>query len=116
MKKITPLAFLSVLLMIGACSSSDSGEIATKTFTTELSETTLSFGNVEVTNTAEETFTVTNTGTEEISISNITTPEGFSVTPSSGSIAAGNSQTFTVAFTPTTISVFSGNMSITSNS
>lgn len=116
MKKFTPLVFLSVLLIISGCSSSDSGEIATKTFTTELSETTLSFGNVEVTNTAKETFAVTNTGTEEISISNITTPEGFTVTPSSGSITAGNSKTFTVAFTPTTLTVFSGNMSITSNS
>ena len=116
MKKFTPLVFLSVLLIISGCSSSDTGDIETKTFTTELSRTTLSFGNVEVTNTAKETFAVTNTGTEEISISNITTPEGFNVTPSSGSITAGNSKIFTVAFTPTESKTYNGNLVITSNS
>ena len=116
MKKITTTLLALITLIFCACSSSSSEDLETKTFTTLLSQTSLGFGNVEVAQTMNKNFTVTNTGTEEITISNITTPQGFTINTTSGSIVSGASKTFTVSFTPTTISTYNGNLSITSNS
>jgi agmatine/peptidylarginine deiminase len=99
-----------------------------------VSPTGLSFGNVTVNTTSNQTFTITNTGTATLSGS-ITTPfthyvvsvQRFSenrISPSgnreerntiSFDIAAGNNKVINVAFTPTAITSYNGNIVISHN-
>ncbi|WP_152287235.1 choice-of-anchor D domain-containing protein [Flavicella marina] len=115
MKKYTTV-FIAIFGALLVSCSSDNGEVETKTFTTQLSKTSINFGNVEVAEERKETFLVTNTGTQAITISNITAPTGFSVSPTSGTINSGDFINFTVTFIPNAIDIFNGNIVITSNS
>ncbi|MDH4233108.1 MAG: choice-of-anchor D domain-containing protein, partial [Nitrospirota bacterium] len=85
-----------------------------------VSPTTLSFGNqaVNVTS-ASQTVTISNTGTASLNVSGISNSNAtdFIVTAPATpfSVAAGGSQTFTMAFKPGSTGAKSTNVSITSN-
>ena len=106
-----------------------------------LNPTSLSFGSVTVNESSTKSFTISNTGTELLS-GTITTPyDQYVVTATSkddrenillrkktlqqskdktrGSInynvSAGGSQTFDIVFTPTAVTTYNGNITITSN-
>lgn len=86
--------------------------------TISVSPGSVSFGNISVGGSANQTMTVTNTGGAAVSISSITTAgAGYSV---SGftlpvSIPAGQSTTFTCKFAPTVAGSSIGGIAITSN-
>lgn len=70
------------------------------------------FGVVAQNATAEKTFTVTNNGSAALSV-NITTPTGFSVSPSTTiNVAAGESGQFTISMNTVTTGVKSGNVTL----
>jgi len=72
----------------------------------------LGFGNVQVGSRATRTLTITNSGNAALTVSSLTGPSGFSASWTSGSIAAGQSQIVTIAFSPTTAGNFSGNLTV----
>lgn len=82
------------------------------------STTTLSFGDVAVSNSATQTLTVTNTGTGAVNISQATlSGAAFSVvggTPS-GTLQVGQSASMQVQFSPTASGAASGTITITSD-
>ena len=84
-----------------------------------LSGTSLSFGNVAVSSSVQQTFTVSNTGTVVLNVTGITVTgtdaAQFSVNPASFNLSAGVSQTVTVTFAPTSTGAKSGTLSITHN-
>jgi hypothetical protein len=78
------------------------------------------FGVVNVGSTVSKTFTIENLGTQTLDLTGspfvICTGAGFSITSQPGSsISSGSSTTFTISFTPTSISTTNGNISIASN-
>ncbi len=85
--------------------------------TFSVNPTSLNFFNVGVGSTEELTLTVTNNGlTNPLVISDVagSIPE-FTVSPSNANIAPLASQIFTVSFTPTSGTVFNGNITFTHN-
>ncbi len=90
---------------------------------------TIEFGTILINTSAEDSFQITNPGTATL-IGNITAPNGFTVELSRGNtfnrdlsrwsgqpfiIAAGESETFTVTFTPTEFAVYDADLIITHN-
>lgn len=75
----------------------------------------LAFGNVTVGSTATAPMTISNSGTAELTITSVSYPTGFSGSFSSGTIAAGGSQTVTVTFAPTAAQSFSGSIVVSGN-
>ncbi|MDX2109851.1 MAG: choice-of-anchor D domain-containing protein [Verrucomicrobiota bacterium] len=75
----------------------------------------LAFGNLEVNQTATQTFTISNTGNTALVVSSVTYPGGFTGNFNSGSIAAGGSQLVTVTFAPTAAQSYSGVVTVNSN-
>jgi pimeloyl-ACP methyl ester carboxylesterase len=61
----------------------------------------LSFGNVEVGSTAQQSMSITNTSSQPLVVSSINYPTGFSGSWNSGTIAPGVSQVISVTFAPT---------------
>jgi Abnormal spindle-like microcephaly-assoc'd, ASPM-SPD-2-Hydin/CARDB len=81
-----------------------------------VSTTTLNVGNVTVGSTGAATFTITNTGTLALSISGITSSNpSFTISPATGTVAAGGSLTVTVTFAPTVVGPQAGALTILSN-
>jgi hypothetical protein len=84
-----------------------------------LNTNSLNFGDVIVGETMSQSVTVTNTGNvNALTITGVTSVEGFSVTPNPPAsypmiVAPGLSQTFSVAFTPSSDSLFFGNITFT---
>lgn len=76
----------------------------------------LAFGQVEVGQSRDATFTIANTGNTALAVSGMTVSGGLSThivaSWTSGSIAAGASQTVTVRFQPTAGGAFSGTVTI----
>lgn len=115
MKYLFPLITLILFSILSSCSTSSNEGISDKTFTTNLSTASLSFGSVEIATTQEETFSITNTGTETITITNIITPTGFSVKSTTETITTGSSKTFTVSFSPSEVKSYHGTITVVSN-
>ncbi len=78
---------------------------------------TLGFGNVNLSATADRTLTISNTGTDTLNVTGITSTNArFSVTSAASfSVAAGAQQTATVRFAPTAAGNQSGMLTIASN-
>src|SRR5207245_868717 len=77
--------------------------------------TTVDFGSVVVGQSADRSFTVTNTGGGTLTGAASTSAPFSIVAGGSFSLGAGASQVVVVRFTPTTVGVFSANVSFTSN-
>jgi len=77
--------------------------------------TTVDFGSVVVGQSADRSFTVTNTGEGTLTGAASTSAPFSIVAGGSFSLGAGASQVVVVRFTPTTVGVFSANVSFTSN-
>jgi hypothetical protein len=79
--------------------------------------TSLSFGNVQVGNTQTLSETLTNSGGSSVTITAATIPAPYSMSGMSlpATLAAGQTISFNVTFTPTTGGSANGNLSITSN-
>jgi hypothetical protein len=75
----------------------------------------MSFGNVVVGSTGTAILTISSTGSSALTVNSISYPNGFSGNWSSGTIAAGSSQSITVSFTPTAAQVYSGTIAVNSN-
>ena len=75
----------------------------------------LAFGNVTAGSTAQATLTIANSGTSTLTVSGLSYPPGFSGNWTSGTIAAGGSQTVTVTFAPTAATSYSGAITVTSD-
>lgn len=74
----------------------------------------LSFGNVIVGASAQQTLVISNTGNSTLTVTNISLPAGFSGS-FSGDIAAGASTNVTITFTPTDTIVYGGTVTVTSD-
>ncbi len=75
---------------------------------------TLVFGNVEVGQSATKTLTITNTGDSTLTVTGLAVPIGTAYTANwtSGTIAAGASQSVTITFAPTAIRIDSGSLTV----
>jgi HYDIN/CFA65/VesB family protein/all-beta uncharacterized protein len=117
--------FLTVSFLIGctACGSSSPSAPSSPPATTPTTAQTrvialsgsLAFGNVQVGGQPTLTFTIANTGNATLTISGVSITTGLSVFAAnwtSGTIAAGSSQTVTVQFVPTAAQTYSGTISI----
>jgi hypothetical protein len=77
----------------------------------------LQFGDVIVGEAPnQKSVTINNTGNSDLSITGITTPAGYTATPTSGTVAPGGSLNVQVTFTPTVPQDYNGNFSVNSNS
>jgi surface antigen len=74
----------------------------------------LAFGSVTVNSSAQSTLTIYNTGNSTMTVSSISYPSGFSGNWS-GTITAGNSQSVTVTFTPTSATSYGGTVTVNSD-
>ena len=80
-----------------------------------LTPATLAFGTVDVGDTLMKDVTIKNTGEESLDVTSITVPGGYSVAPMSLMVAAGDSATVTVTFTPTSGGAANGDLTVMSN-
>jgi hypothetical protein len=81
--------------------------------------TSLAFGSVATnTSSSSQAVKITNTGSATLNISGVSiSPSQFAVSgPTSTSIAAGSSASYSVTFSPTAVSAYSGTMSFSTNS
>jgi len=81
--------------------------------------TSLAFGSVATnTSSTSQAVKITNTGSATLNISGVSiSPSQFAVSgPTSTSIAPGSSATYSVTFSPTAVSAYSGTMSFSTNS
>jgi hypothetical protein len=117
--------FLTVSFLIGcaACGSSSPSAPSSPPATTPTPAQTriialsgsLAFGNVQVGAQPTLAFTIANTGNATLTISGVSITTGLSVFAAnwtSGTIAAGSSQTVTVQFVPTAAQTYGGTISI----
>jgi uncharacterized repeat protein (TIGR03803 family) len=82
---------------------------------TAVAKDTLSFGNIILGLSAQQTFTITNTGAATLTISNIDYGAGVTGNATSATLTSGNSTTVTVTFTPTTLGVVTAPITFTSD-
>ena len=79
-----------------------------------ISTSNLAYGIVTVGSSKQDTVTVTNNGTAALNISDVSsTNANFTVTPTSGSVAAGASEMFYITFSPASTEAKSGNIVFT---
>lgn len=84
----------------------------------KVSETFLEFENTKVGQSSQLDWTITNVGNAQLDVSSLTVPAGFSTDFSNWSpksLAAGESHTFKIFFTPTEAKTYSGKMVLKSN-
>ena len=74
----------------------------------------LTFGNVTVGTSTQNTLTISNIGNSTMTVSNINYPSGFGGNWS-GAISAGNSQNVTVTFSPTSATSYGGTVTVNSD-
>ena len=96
------------------------GEIAVSQATTNIfDEGYFNYGSVTAGTTSTATFTITNTGTSNLTLTNPITVSGTGFSLGTGfgttTIPAGGSTTFTVIFSPTASSTYTGNISFGTN-
>lgn len=75
----------------------------------------LSFGDVQVGNSSQLTYTITNTGNADLTVSSISYPSPVFTGNWSGTIAPGANHVVTVTFSPTEAIIYSGNVIVNSN-
>jgi hypothetical protein len=75
----------------------------------------LAFGSVQVGSSMTQTLWVVNNGNTNLGVSAIETPEGFSVSTQSFSVAAGSSNAVVVIFTPPAAGPFGGSVMVMSD-
>ncbi len=75
----------------------------------------LSFGSVAVGSSTTTIFTITNSGNDDLTVSSICCPSDFSTNYTSGVISPAASVTVTVTFTPSSMSSYSGSISVISD-
>jgi len=69
------------------------------------------FGSVVINDsTSTRVVTIENTGTADLNVTSFTLPTGYSITPTTATIAAGNSSNFTVTFAPTDTIIYAGTL------
>jgi hypothetical protein len=116
MKKIA--ALLTLLAAVSACSKSNNPNSPSNNTPTKIISLSgsLNFGNVNVGQSANLTFTISNTGNTTLTISGMTVNNGLSsvlgASWTGGSIAAGSSQQVTLQFAPTAAQVYSGTLTV----
>jgi hypothetical protein len=72
----------------------------------------LDFGDEVVGRTVTATMTITNSGTATLTVSGMTVPLGFTSSWTSGTIAAGGSQSVTIGFAPTAPGLYGGTLTV----
>ncbi len=114
-----PLVVLALATMVGCQGLTSSNKSTTQNNTNPgvvtVAPTSLSFGVVKVGNNQSLPATMTNTGGSTLQVTQVTaTGNGFSVSGLSLplTLAAGQSQGFTVIFTPTAVGTVNGNVAI----
>ena len=76
----------------------------------------LAFGNVQVGTSATRTLTINNSGNSTLTVSGINTGNGvFTVSQTSGTVAAGGSGTVTLTFTPSAATSYSSTLTVISD-
>jgi P pilus assembly chaperone PapD len=106
----------SIIFVHDASGSPDSVAVSGTGMAPEFSvaATSLTFGNVTVGSSSQDSVTVTNTGTSTLTISSVVSDNGeFSVVPGSGSIEPSGSQKFYVTFSPTSVGSKAGSIVFT---
>ena len=116
------VVLLAVASMLGCQGLSSSNKSSTTTSTTDtkpgevtVSPTSISFGIVDVGNTQSKPATMTNSGGSSLTVTKVTpSGAGFSVSGLSFplTLASGQSQGFTVIFTPASSGTVTGNLAI----
>jgi hypothetical protein len=116
------VVLLAVAMMLGCQGLSNSNKSSTTTSTTDpkpgevtVSPTSISFGIVDVGNNQSKPATMTNSGGSSLTVTKVTpSGAGFSVSGLSLplTLASGQSQGFTVIFTPTSSGTVTGNLAI----
>ncbi|WP_281980308.1 choice-of-anchor D domain-containing protein [Tenacibaculum mesophilum] len=85
----------------------------------DLSETALVFGNVEINQTKDATFTITNSGDADLEITGFeikgTNAANFSTSATTETLAAGETKTITVVFEPTNVGEKTASLEVTTN-
>jgi Abnormal spindle-like microcephaly-assoc'd, ASPM-SPD-2-Hydin len=95
-----------------------SGTGTTATLQLSVTPTTLNFGNVAVGATGTQTATLTNTGSSSVNIAQINVSGGgFATTGTAppSTLTAGQTATLSIAFSPASVSSFTGTLSVNSN-
>jgi hypothetical protein len=114
MKNLVLLLFTA--MFISSCSSSGDDEpMEQNTSTISLSTTSISFTDTKINETSDITFNINNTGNQIITFSSITAPDGYTPSPTSGTISSGANKTITLTFAPSEVKTYSGSIFITSN-
>src|SRR5438876_534775 len=101
MKRVL-LSFVVVVCVYSCSGSSSSPATPTATSTTRIIGLigSLAFGNVAIGQEATATLTITNTGNARLTVTGMTGPSAYTASWTSGSIAAGGSQSVTLFFDP----------------
>ncbi len=81
----------------------------------EVSPTSLDFGVVLLGGSTQRSFTIRNTGDADLTVTNITTPSGFTVDWTAGTIRPGDSVAVNVTFAPTQEISYTGAITILNN-
>ena len=116
--RVLALALLPFTIACGGGSSSPTSPSTTPPATTRVAGVSgnLAFGDVAVGSSRDLTYTITNTGNAVLTVTGTTISGGLSTQTSfswtSGTIAAGASQTVTVRFQPTTTGAYSGTVTV----
>lgn len=116
------LSVLAIATFAGACGSSSSTApstpVATATPTKIITVSgNLAFGNVNIGQSADRTFTIANSGNATLTFTSLscaggTGTAGYTASPTSGTIAPGGTTTVTVHFAPTTAGFLSCVLSV----
>jgi uncharacterized protein YkwD len=113
------LCRVALLVTLAATACEKAGPTAPTPATTSASTRVISlsgslaFGTVEIGKTLELALTIGNSGTETLSVTGITTPGGYTLSWTSGTIAPGTSRQVTVRFAPTAAQSYDGTLGVT---
>jgi len=110
-----PALLLLAVVTSGSCGgdgSSSPSSPSTPTTKTIGVAGKLDFGKEVVGRTVTATMTITNSGTAPLTVSGMTVPVGFTSNWTSGTIAAGGSQSVTIGFAPTASGLYGGTLTV----
>jgi len=110
-----PALLLLAVMTSGSCGgggSSNPSSPSTPTTRTIGVAGKLDFGDEVVGRTVTATMTITNSGTGALTVSGMTVPLGFTSSWTSGTIAAGGSQSVTIGFAPTASGLYGGTLTV----
>jgi len=94
--------------------------VASATYTrlqrvTRIEPATLSFGNVQVRNSATNSVLIYNDGNTNLTVSGVSCPSGFSAMPTAFTVGGGTSFMVAVVFTPGVANAYSGTVAVVSD-